>query len=184
MQIVLTTRQIRALPVRWWIAALLLAVYSIGHSCLPAGPAALKFGCRCDKILQETSSCCCLKKTAGKSGRSCCAPSAMKKKSAATTASCCRKPSPPAETSRACCLKSNQKNEAEESDSDLIFVTACSCDSPQDAGYLMNTDPRVTTDSLSVCSSDGLVETYRLTTLIPTGLSLSPDLPPPRPVVC
>lgn len=157
----------QSLPARRWMIGLLLVIYGIGNSCLPAGPAALKFGCRCDKILQEANNCCCLKKAAASSERA-----------------CCRKQKPVASSSGSCCQSHRSATRAcRDGASVPLAISACSCDSPQDAGYLLNTDPRVLT-ACPVLKSEGEIAWQPLLTArIPAGQSLTPELPPPRSVL-
>jgi len=157
------------LTIRRWTTCVLIVLYTLGISGVPAGPGAMKLGCRCDTILQATGNCCCLKKVAAQASKpveqeSCCALRSVQSKP--RLAACCQN-------------KAAQKSAEEEEDSP-VSVSACRCDSPFEAGFLLNTDPRVVADSVSRFNFHEQSGTISLIGIILQGRTLTPETPPPR----
>lgn len=164
--------RVRALRTQRWTACAMIVLYMLGISGLPAGPGAIKIGCQCDKILQETGSCCCRKKTtalAKNVSGSCCALKTTAAKPGAK--SCC---------SQAKESRSSDKTTVSDRDFGPVSVTACSCDSPADAGFLLNCDPRVLAETSLPFPGRELTSICPLLNQVPQSRSIAPETPPPR----
>jgi len=154
---------------RRWISSLMVVLYLVCHSAAPAGPAAIQMGCRCDHILQATGNCCC------------CARKGASQPSTSTKESCCARRAAPR---RSCCQSRKNCSHEDEKTSRSIQISACSCGSPSDAGYLMNSAPRTLSGSSPLLGLGPQTESCLLQDVRIFSRSFAPEPPPPRSSFC
>jgi len=159
-------REVRSLAPRKLVCLMVLGIYVLGISALPAGPGAMGSGCRCDQHLKDSGNCCCAKKLAGaaKKVSPCCEKRAAKQQ---------------ADNARSCCSLAGRCGK-ESSQPAGPMLKSCSCGSPAEAGYLLNTDPRVVAEKSPVHVPDDFSAVVAYLACDWPVCFLDRETPPPR----
>lgn len=120
-------------------------------------------GCCCGDVLRDSGGCCCQNAQSTKRG-------------AAKQSCCATKPKP-----NSCCRKTDHRDEESDTSNDApVAVSVCSCGSPADFGYLINTEPRILPRAIVL---NGDEADRRLLSLISPSLdsvALDLETPPPK----
>lgn len=133
---------------------------TIGFPLEPLGTP--KQGCCCGDVLRDSGGCCCQNARSTKPG--------------AAKQSCCAKPKP-----KSCCRKTDHRDEESDSSKDApVAVSACSCGSAADFGYLINTEPRILPRTIVLNGDETDRRLLSLVSLSLYSVALDLETPPPK----